>query len=205
MSELEIKAIKSDSQQLNVKPSWQREQRQGETASLRSLRVEAEIDAISKTLEYTGWNRRRAAQLLSISYRGILYKIRQHNLSPRPRGSRAAARGGDSQGRITRLRDRATGEPRDRDLRSHKIRPDNLARAGKLEDFAMTKKSFVSPMRLFVVLRLAVSFASGQNDRGAEHAAPREVAKSTTSTPGFSDRSPRYRLMPGDTFDSISI
>jgi polysaccharide export outer membrane protein len=27
------------------------------------------------------------------------------------------------------------------------------------------------------------------------------VAKSTTSTPGFSDRNPRYRLMPGDTFD----
>jgi DNA-binding NtrC family response regulator len=53
--------------------------------SLRSLRAEAEIYAISRTLEYTGWNRRRAAQLLSISYRGILYKIRQHNLTPRSR------------------------------------------------------------------------------------------------------------------------
>ncbi len=53
--------------------------------SLRSLRAEAEIYAISRTLEYTGWNRRRAAQLLSISYRGILYKIRQHNLTPRGR------------------------------------------------------------------------------------------------------------------------
>ena len=50
--------------------------------SLRSLRAEAEIYAISRTLEYTGWNRRRAAQLLSISSRGILYKIRQHNLTP---------------------------------------------------------------------------------------------------------------------------
>jgi two-component system, NtrC family, response regulator AtoC len=50
--------------------------------SLRSLRVEAEAEAIRRTLEYTGWNRRRAAQLLSISYRGILYKIRQHNLTP---------------------------------------------------------------------------------------------------------------------------
>jgi DNA-binding NtrC family response regulator len=50
--------------------------------SLRSLRAEAEIYAISRTLEFTGWNRRRAAQLLSISYRGILYKIRQHNLTP---------------------------------------------------------------------------------------------------------------------------
>jgi DNA-binding NtrC family response regulator len=52
--------------------------------SLRSLRAEAEIYAITRTLEYTGWNRRRAAQLLSISYRGILYKIRQHKLTPRP-------------------------------------------------------------------------------------------------------------------------
>jgi DNA-binding NtrC family response regulator len=50
--------------------------------SLRSLRAEAEIYAITRTLEYTGWNRRRAAKLLSISYRGILYKIRQHNLTP---------------------------------------------------------------------------------------------------------------------------
>lgn len=50
--------------------------------SLRSLRAEAEVYAITRTLEYTGWNRRRAAQLLSISYRGILYKIRQHNLTP---------------------------------------------------------------------------------------------------------------------------
>jgi DNA-binding NtrC family response regulator len=58
---------------------------QSHPPSLRSLRVEAEIYAISRTLEYTGWNRRRAAQLLSISYRGILYKIRQHNLTPRPR------------------------------------------------------------------------------------------------------------------------
>jgi DNA-binding NtrC family response regulator len=28
-----------------------------------------------------GWNRRRAAQLLSISYRGLLYKIRQYNIT----------------------------------------------------------------------------------------------------------------------------
>jgi two-component system, NtrC family, response regulator AtoC len=59
--------------------------------SLRSLRVEAEIEAIRRALEYTGWNRRRAAQLLSISYRGILYKIRQHNLTPCPRVEAEAA------------------------------------------------------------------------------------------------------------------
>jgi DNA-binding NtrC family response regulator len=89
MSEAETKAIKSDPQQPKGKPSRAElaaaDKQQGNPPSLRSLRVEAEIYAISKTLEYTGWNRRRAAQLLSISYRGILYKIRQHNLSPRPR------------------------------------------------------------------------------------------------------------------------
>jgi len=82
MSELQTKTSKTESQQDGAAF----EQSNGNPPSLRSLRVEAEIYAISKTLEYTGWNRRRAAQLLSISYRGILYKIRQHNLTPRPRG-----------------------------------------------------------------------------------------------------------------------
>jgi two-component system, NtrC family, response regulator AtoC len=50
--------------------------------TLRSLRAAAEIHAISKALEQTGWNRRRAAEMLSISYRGLLSKIRQHNITP---------------------------------------------------------------------------------------------------------------------------
>lgn len=50
--------------------------------SLRSLRAAADIQAISWALEQTGWNRKRAAELLSISYRGLLYKIHQHNITP---------------------------------------------------------------------------------------------------------------------------
>jgi DNA-binding NtrC family response regulator len=50
--------------------------------SLRSFRDEAEIYAISYALKKTGWNRKRAAQLLRISYRGLLYKIRAHNITP---------------------------------------------------------------------------------------------------------------------------
>jgi transcriptional regulator with GAF, ATPase, and Fis domain len=50
--------------------------------SLRSFRDEAEIHAISAALKQTGWNRKRAARLLSISYRGLLYKIRRHNITP---------------------------------------------------------------------------------------------------------------------------
>lgn len=56
-------------------------------ASLRSFRDEAEIHAISNALKRTGWNRKRAAQLLSISYRGLLYKIRRHNITPNGTGA----------------------------------------------------------------------------------------------------------------------
>jgi len=84
MSEAQMKVTKTDPQ-VTAKASRKDNGNGEKPPSLRSLRVEAEIYAISKTLEYTGWNRRRAAQLLSISYRGILYKIRQHNLTPRPR------------------------------------------------------------------------------------------------------------------------
>jgi len=60
---------------LKYGPSWPE-------LSLRSFRDEAEIHAISIALNRTGWNRKRAAQLLNISYRGLLYKIRRHNLAP---------------------------------------------------------------------------------------------------------------------------
>jgi DNA-binding NtrC family response regulator len=102
MSELQTKSSKTESQPALGRLSHQDgDFSQENPPSLRSLRVEAEIYAISKTLEYTGWNRRRAAQLLSISYRGILYKIRQHNLTPRPRVQQEPVGGilkADSQG-----------------------------------------------------------------------------------------------------------
>lgn len=62
-------------------------------SSLRSFRDEAEIHAISSALKQTGWNRKRAAQLLSISYRGLLYKIRRHNITPNGRGALKPATG----------------------------------------------------------------------------------------------------------------
>jgi DNA-binding NtrC family response regulator len=54
----------------------------GVDMSLRSFRNEAEIHAINYALGQTGWNRKRAAKLLSISYRSLLYKIRRHNITP---------------------------------------------------------------------------------------------------------------------------
>jgi two-component system, NtrC family, response regulator AtoC len=50
-------------------------------ASLRSVRAETEVKAIVAALKRTGWNRKQAARLLSISYRGLLYKIRRHNIT----------------------------------------------------------------------------------------------------------------------------
>jgi two-component system response regulator AtoC len=48
---------------------------------VRNLKDETEIQAINKALAETNWNRKRAAQLLHISYRGLLYKIRQHSIT----------------------------------------------------------------------------------------------------------------------------
>jgi DNA-binding NtrC family response regulator len=53
----------------------------GASFSLRRFRAEAEAEAISQALEQTGWHRKRAAQLLRISYRGLLYKIHQYNIT----------------------------------------------------------------------------------------------------------------------------
>lgn len=50
--------------------------------SLRGFRAEAEAGAISRALRTTNWNRKQAARLLNISYRGLLYKMRQFNITP---------------------------------------------------------------------------------------------------------------------------
>jgi len=54
-------------------------------ASLRALKDETEVNAITRALEATRWNRKQAARLLNISYRGMLYKIRQHGITRLPR------------------------------------------------------------------------------------------------------------------------
>jgi two-component system response regulator AtoC len=47
---------------------------------VRSLKDEAEMEAIAETLEKTNWSRKEAARLLGISYKALLYKIRQFKL-----------------------------------------------------------------------------------------------------------------------------
>jgi two-component system response regulator AtoC len=64
---------------------------QGLKALVRSLKDEAETEAIADALEKTRWCRKDAARMLGISYKALLYKIRQFNLdSGRTRRTRTA-------------------------------------------------------------------------------------------------------------------
>ena len=49
---------------------------------VRDVKARTEAKMIQSALETFGWNRRRTAQYLNISYRGLLYKIQQHQLRP---------------------------------------------------------------------------------------------------------------------------
>lgn len=49
---------------------------------IRDVKARAEAKLIQSALETFGWNRRRAAQYLNMSYRGLLYKIQEHRLRP---------------------------------------------------------------------------------------------------------------------------
>src|SRR6202451_3383098 len=65
---------------------------QGLKALVRGLKDEAETEAIADALEKTHWCRKDAARMLGISYKALLYKIRQFNLDAgRTSRSRAAA------------------------------------------------------------------------------------------------------------------
>jgi DNA-binding NtrC family response regulator len=48
---------------------------------IQSVKAEAEKNAIAVALEKTGWNRKAAARLLKVSYRTVLYKIEQYEMS----------------------------------------------------------------------------------------------------------------------------
>ncbi|PYY07369.1 MAG: sigma-54-dependent Fis family transcriptional regulator, partial [Acidobacteria bacterium] len=47
----------------------------------RTAKDEAEAEAITRALEETNWNRKQAAALLKISYKALLYKIRQYGIA----------------------------------------------------------------------------------------------------------------------------
>jgi two-component system response regulator AtoC len=65
---------------------------QGLKALVRSLKDEAEMEAIADALEKTRWCRKDAAKMLGISYKALLYKMRRFDLdTPRSRKTPAAA------------------------------------------------------------------------------------------------------------------
>jgi two-component system response regulator AtoC len=71
-------------------PTTPREQ--GLKALVRGLKDEAEMEAIADALEKTRWCRKDAAKMLGISYKALLYKMRQFNLdTPRARKTANAA------------------------------------------------------------------------------------------------------------------
>ena len=57
--------------------------RSGMRSIMRDVKDRTEARLIQDALEVAGWNRRHAAQNLNISYRGLLYKIQQHRLTPK--------------------------------------------------------------------------------------------------------------------------
>jgi len=48
--------------------------------TMKALQDRAEKEILTHVLDKTGWNRRRAAKILKISYRSLLYKITEHKL-----------------------------------------------------------------------------------------------------------------------------
>jgi DNA-binding NtrC family response regulator len=48
----------------------------------RAVKKEAEAAAIAHALEQTNWHRQKAAAMLKISYKALLYKIKQYDLRP---------------------------------------------------------------------------------------------------------------------------
>jgi two-component system response regulator AtoC len=56
----------------------------------RDAAMAAEREAISRVLDQTRWNRVKAAKLLKISYRALLYKIKQAGLESEQRSMKAA-------------------------------------------------------------------------------------------------------------------
>jgi two-component system, NtrC family, response regulator AtoC len=56
--------------------------RGGLKALVRSLKDDAEAKEILRALEDANWNRKLAAAQLHISYKALLYKIKQHGLAP---------------------------------------------------------------------------------------------------------------------------
>jgi transcriptional regulator with GAF, ATPase, and Fis domain len=80
--ELEAKAASSDAAAGQNEPVDEPVPCVGIRSVVRDVKARTEAKMIQSALETFGWNRRRAAQHLGMSYRGLLYKIQEHHLRP---------------------------------------------------------------------------------------------------------------------------
>jgi DNA-binding NtrC family response regulator len=64
--------------------------RPGLKARVRDVKTRAELTAIQEVLATTNWNRKLAARQLNISYKALLYKIKQYGDNLRPTVERAS-------------------------------------------------------------------------------------------------------------------
>src|ERR1700721_1481983 len=74
---------KTDGNGAQFDPAWQNagDAAGGLKSLARTAKDGAEAEAISKALDETNWNRKQAAVLLKISYKALLYKIRQYGIA----------------------------------------------------------------------------------------------------------------------------
>jgi transcriptional regulator with GAF, ATPase, and Fis domain len=81
--ELEAKIVAFNSGPASYPNTRTLPQNGGIRSLVRDVRDRAEIETIQNALEMFGWNRRRSAEYLNISYRTLLYKIQRHSLRPK--------------------------------------------------------------------------------------------------------------------------
>lgn len=79
----ELEMPEDATQQPPTPPPAAPEKPTGLKSLVRSLKDETEVQAIRQALEQTNWNRKRAAADLNISYKALLYKIKQYGLDNR--------------------------------------------------------------------------------------------------------------------------
>ena len=82
IAELQVGAA----QEINLAPAHAEPPNPDLKQMVKSLKNGAEMEAIANALEEHGWNRKRAASVLNISYKALLYKIRQYDIRPRHAG-----------------------------------------------------------------------------------------------------------------------
>jgi DNA-binding NtrC family response regulator len=80
--ELETKVGAANEAVLQGGPDSANREQSGMRSIVRDMKDRTEAQLIQEALDISGWNRRHAAQFLNISYRGLLYKIQQHCLTP---------------------------------------------------------------------------------------------------------------------------